>query len=337
MPRTPVPAADRIITRFTRSHRNDWSIENIDNATAVLNRVHAFLAQRDATLLHDDPDELVEHLEDYIEERRATPSERTGKLRAASSLLVEHRQIAAFYKWATTDQGDGDRLLRRNPVKRMTAPQVDPPDPTLMPVAERWQFDALMTTCRRATSDGGLRRRDGAIIAVLWCTGVRRSEVASMDFERLDFDTERIYLPRTKGGRRAPKSRYVTLVEEAMEAVDLWVDVRGRHDGPLFTSQRGGRLDPDSITLMLRRRGAQAAAALGLAEPVYMPAHGYRRSSAIDWLDNGGSESTLMTNHGWRTRKMIDVYTGAKATELAAAEARRVGAARRSGRLRSVS
>jgi integrase len=219
-------------------------------------------------------------------------------------------------------------------MRRIPAPQIDPPDPERMPVAEAWQYDALMSACRRRASK--LDRRDAAIIAVLWWTGMRRSEIANLDFERIDFDLERVYLPRTKGGRRAPKSRWVTLPDEAMEAVDLWIDHRGRSDGPLFTSQRGGRLDADSINLMLRRRGDQAAKLLHVDDPVYMPAHGYRRSSAIEWLDNGGSESTLMTNHGWRTRKMIDIYTGAKATELAAADARKVAAARRSGRLRSV-
>jgi integrase/recombinase XerC len=332
MPHTPVPGADRIITRFARKRRNDWSEENIANATRVLNRVHAHLLEAGLTgLLHADVDELADAIDDHLHERLQT--------RAASSVLVDHRQLAAFYKWATVDQGDGERLIRRNPMRDVAAPKVGDPDP--QPVAQLWQYEAILATCRQRRTRNGTKpindRRDAAVIALLWHTGMRRSEICNLDYERLDFDAERVHLPRTKGGRRKPKSRWVAIPEEAMELLDLYIDGRGTHDGPLFTSTRGGRLHPNSLGQMLERRGVLAAVALGLDEAVHMPSHSCRRASAIDWLDNGGSETGLMRNHGWSTRKMIDVYTAPSKDELTAAEARRVAAARRARSLRIVS
>lgn len=336
--KAPVPA-DRIIHRFIRSHRNDWSEMNRASATGALNRFHAYLAGEGADLLHGEPEELVEYVEDYLDHLATTPSEQTGKVLSGSSLQWHHRQLSAFYKWAAKDQGDGDRLIRRNPMLRVARPEAAPPDPEDMPVAETWQYEALLATCRgrRGRKRTDLDRRDAAILVLLWHTGMRRSELSAIDLDRVDFDREAIYLPKTKGGSRSPKSRWVPLVEEALDALDRWVDVRGTAEGPLFLSQRGTRLTADAIGGMLERRGEAAAKALGLDEPVHAPPHSFRRASAIAWLDAGGSETTLMTNHGWSTGAMIRVYTGKKRDELAAADAKRVAAARRGDRLRSVS
>ena len=338
MPRNPVPGADRIITRFARKRRNHWSEENIDNAVRVLNRVHGYLAGLGLSLLDDDVDALSDALDDHLAERLAIG-------RAPSSVLVDHRQLAAFYKWATQDQGDGERLIRRNPMRDVAAPRQVDPDVSRLPVAERWQYEALLGTCRRRKTRAGNRpvndRRDAAILGLLWHTGMRRSEIAAIDYERIDFDNQRIHLPRTKGGRAA-KSRNVAVDDEAMELLDRYIDERGNHDGPLFESTRSTaferrRLAPNSISLMLERRGELAAVALNLDAPVNLPAHAFRRSSAIDWLDCGGSETGLMRNHGWTTTRMIAVYSRPREDDLTAAESRKVAAARRTTRLRRIS
>ena len=53
--------------------------------------------------------------------------------------------------------------------------------------------------------------------------------------------------------------------------------------------------------------------------------HLMRHTAATRWLRHGGSEGGLMAVAGWSTRDMIDRYTGASASERAAAEARRLG------------
>ena len=335
MPSSTTEPADRIITRFLRSHRNDWSDANVASATWHLNRVHAWLEARGLSLTHPDPDELVDALDDYIAERLTEVK--------ANSVIVDHRQLAAFYKWASKEQPDGGRHVVRNPMLHVAAPDEEDADAGDKPVAAEWQYDALLATTRRRRTRNGDRpmndRRDAAIIALLWHTGMRRSEVANIDYERIDFEAERIFLPRTKGGRRKPKSRWVPVPEEAMELLDLWIDERGRADGPLFGSAtRQRRLAPNSITLILRRRAELAARTLGIdPAEIYTPAHSFRRASAIAWLAADGSETGLMRNHGWSTRKMINTYTDGAADDLTAAEARRVAEARKTRRrLRAV-
>ena len=52
--------------------------------------------------------------------------------------------------------------------------------------------------------------------------------------------------------------------------------------------------------------------------------HLMRHTAATRWLRAEGSEGGLMAVAGWSTRDMIDRYTGASASERAAAEARKL-------------
>lgn len=336
MPNSTREPADRIILRFIRSREDlKWSAGNIASATFHLNRAHAWLTCRDLSLTHPDIEELVEALQAYIRER--------GRQVKANSVIVEHRQLRAFYKWAIMPGPTGKKIVDAddNPMNWVLRPEEEDADPADRPVAAEWQYDALIATCRtrknaprRRGAPPANHERDAAIIALLWHTGMRRSEIANIDYERIDWATDRVFLERTKGGRRGPKSRWVPIPEEAMRYVDAWIDERGQADGPLFpSSSHDHRLAPNSITLMLRTRAKRAAATLGLTPAeVYTPAHSFRRASAIDWLANGGDVLALKRNHGWSGDKMVDTYTSPHKDELTDAEARRVAKARAANR-----
>ena len=66
---------------------------------------------------------------------------------------------------------------------------------------------------------------------------------------------------------------------------------------------------------MALKRRAQAAGIPGFH------LHLMRHTAATRWLRAGGSEGGLMAVAGWSTRGMVDRYTGASASERAAAEA----------------
>lgn len=64
---------------------------------------------------------------------------------------------------------------------------------------------------------------------------------------------------------------------------------------------------------MLERRSTRAGV------PHIHP-HALRHSQATEHMRNGGSETALMRNMGWRSPQMIRRYTGAPADELAREE-----------------
>jgi integrase len=345
MPRKLPHPADPLLREFASSRRNLWSVENVYNALGVLNRLHAWLTERDLTLTTATPGDL----NDFLAFRLASTGRR-GEPLTAATVQVDHRQMKSFYAWASADPDGMGGYVDRNPMRGNLVPapkQDEDPAPDNVPEAEEWQYRALLETCkRRQVRAGGKHvndRRDAAMIALLWHCGMRRSELVRITYGDIDFDTQMIHLGRTKG-RSTTKSRDVWVDDEAMDLLSRFVFHRGHHDGPLFestgrvpgTTQRRP-LAPNSVTLMLRRRTALANATQRLPEPLSVPSHAFRRGAAVAWLDAGAAQVTLETNMGWKhDGRMAARYTRKASTALAASDARKVAASRRTRNLRSV-
>jgi len=116
--------------------------------------------------------------------------------------------------------------------------------------------DALTPEQEGAVRRAALRRgsRDAAIIAVLLDTGARVEECARLDVE--DFAiTARTGEVRLHGKRDEVRS--VPLSRRARDLVSAWLDVRGRHPGPVWLGQRGP-LTVSGITQVVLATGADA-------------------------------------------------------------------------------
>jgi integrase len=68
---------------------------------------------------------------------------------------------------------------------------------------------------------------------------------------------------------------------------------------------------------MIARRARQA----GID---HVHAHQFRHTYAATFLDNGGTESALMRQAGWRSRKVMERYTKTTADARADREARQL-------------
>ncbi len=134
-------------------------------------------------------------------------------------------------------------------------------------------------------------RRDAALVAILHASGgVRRAEAAGLQLADLDRGTGRLVV-RGKGN----KEREVWLSDEALQAVEDWLQVRGEEPGalllPVEKDRRTvrhrepdgspARLSESTVRLACRRRAAQA----GLR--AFSP-HDLRRTSISDLLDLTG-------------------------------------------------
>jgi integrase len=116
--------------------------------------------------------------------------------------------------------------------------------------------DALIPGEEGAVRRAALRRgpRDAAIIAVLLDAGARVEECARLDAG--DFAiTARTGDVRLHG--KGDEVRSVPLSRRARGLVSAWLDVRGRHPGPVWTGQRGP-LTISGITQVVLAVGADA-------------------------------------------------------------------------------
>lgn len=115
------------------------------------------------------------------------------------------------------------------------------------------EVHAMMRACRRAR----FGRRDRALIALMYRTGVRVSSACGIDlYDLFEQDGQRfVRIEKIKGGLRI-QSFPIDL--ELGKIIDEWLEVRGREPGPLFSTHRGARLHTSSVRRMFQRLAPKA-------------------------------------------------------------------------------
>ena len=142
-----------------------------------------------------------------------------------------------------------------------------------------------MSACGRDSSPAGIR--DGALIAVLYGAGLRRSEIVRFDLNNYNLETGELVIRGAKG--RKDRLGYAT--NGSADALRDWLLVRGDDPGPLFVNiNKGGkitihRMTDQAVLHILRKRGAQAGVASFSPQDL-------RRSFISDLLDAGADIST---------------------------------------------
>ena len=104
-------------------------------------------------------------------------------------------------------------------------------------------------------TDQGLR--DHALIATLLGTGLRVSELLTIDVDQYD-QREFVNVLR-KGGH---VQRFIPIQKQHLGVLEAWLEQRGDVPGPLFPTQSGKRLDRTKAFLVLKRVAQQVNAHL---------------------------------------------------------------------------
>jgi site-specific recombinase XerD len=221
----------------------------------------------------------------------------------ATTARNRHAALRQFASWlAAEGELPADVLVGLKPPKIPAK---------VVPALTDDQLKALLEACAGPT----LRdRRDEAIVRLMLETGLRAGEVISL--RTTDVDLHRgLVTVRGVGG----KGRVAPFGAQTAAALDRYLRARRTH--PLADT-----------TALWVGAGPKTFAYYGLNDTLRARAkvagipgfhlHLLRHTAATRWLRAGGSESGLMAVAGWSNRAMIDRYTGASASERAAAEAR---------------
>jgi site-specific recombinase XerD len=215
--------------------------------------------------------------------------------------------VRRFSAWLT-EEGEVDD----DPLLGLKAPKLD------AKVTESLTEDELRRLVKACGGKEFRDRRDEAIVRLMAETGMRAGELLGLTLADVDLEHGLVTVRRGKGG----KGRVAPFGPHTARAVDRYIRARRTHrladTAALWLGDRGKELAYFGLRNTLQYR-AELAGLNGFH------VHLLRHTAATRWLRAGGSEGGLMAVAGWSTRDMIDRYTGASASERAAAEARTLG------------
>jgi integrase/recombinase XerD len=220
-------------------------------------------------------------------------TERSKTVQAAT-IAVDVRALRCFYRWRA------EALDVEDPSRKLKLPRI--PEP----VTQSCSLDSYTRLMSSIPRTGLWNTRDRAIIAVLWSSGARLSEMTRMRKEDLDLQGGTFTIPKAKSRR----PRTVGLTPEACKALRAYL--RYSRPGPWLWAGTQGPLGSEGIRQMIERRSKVAG--------VKVTAHMFRRGLAERWIAAGGSETLLRFHAGWESPLMIKRYVRANGERLAVQE-----------------
>lgn len=152
-----------------------------------------------------------------------------------------------------------------------------------------------------------VKARDIAVLMLLYGCGLRISEALSL--KRSDAPLGAWLRIQGKGG----KTRDVPVVDAVRMAVDAWLKLApfdGGADAPLFTSTRGGALNPRAVQRLMEK----LRMSLGIDDTA--TPHALRHSFATHLLAGGGDLRAIQSLLGHESLSTTQRYTKVDAAQL---------------------
>ena len=215
--------------------------------------------------------------------------------RTADTYVEGHRRSAsALLNWAVREGH-----LERSPLEKIRRIRVERKELATLTADEVARMIGTQST---AMFTG---RRNRAILALLYDTGIRVGELVALRREDLDLDGRSL---RVRG--KAKRDRRVPLSTDLVRVLTAYL-ADARTSTLLFTTSTAKPLRPTAMNQWLRR----AARLAGTAKRV--SPHVFRHSFATAYLRNGGDEFTLQEILGHTDLEMVRRYVHLAASDVA--------------------
>ncbi len=272
---------------LVRSWGFSWSAEGRSPRTMqemlrFIARFEAFLDEAETPLMtatRGDCEQFISSL--------PTPSQRAWAWRS----------LRSFFRFAC------EELEQTSPMARVKSPKVP-----LTEVNTATEDDVLKLIRACAPFRTATNARDAAIVATLWASGMRRSELAGLQVADVCFETGSVLIRKAKNG----KARRAPLDERALQHLARWLAKRATYPvsgaDALWIGKKGP-MTSDGIRQVLERRRREAG--------VTVSCHSMRRGWAAESLGRRGiSQASVMVAAGWTTPTMPNLYTRTVAQDL---------------------
>jgi integrase/recombinase XerC len=216
------------------------------------------------------------------------------KGQARSYIRLQFSAFRTFYRFLVERKG-----LPRDPVRELQLPKSEKKLPLVL---TRRQIDELLSAPLRVAKHSAapvwMPLRDVAIMELFYSSGLRLSELASLNVADLDVYTESV---RVFGKGR--KERVCPVGAPALEAISRYRSAANVHSGPLFINKSRRRISPRSIWLVLKRYLRHTSI------PIALSPHKLRHSFATHLLDNGADLRSVQALLGHVSLSTTQIYT----------------------------
>ena len=260
------------------------------NYSAELRTLFPFLAERGVFRLNSVTRDDLEAYRHYL-----FYGEFNGKRLGLGSQARRLVNVKSFFGYLTQAQ-----VILVDPAVHLRLPKVpETLPPQLLSEGETEQ----LLLAPDITTPLGIRNR--AILELLYATGIRNSELGSLELGEVDLERQELFVARGKGG----KSRRLPLGEEAAARLeDYLLNARPYLARPMsgelvFLGNSGGRLSRGGLSLLIR----EAASTCGLEKRV--TPHLLRHACATHMLRRGAGIRQLQTLLGHSNLNTTQRYT----------------------------
>lgn len=280
---TRVPAKDR----FTEQFLEHLEVERNVSRLTLRNYRQALREFREAV-----PERAWRELR--ADDFRRYLFERMKAGLAKPTIRLHFAALRTFYRYLVERHG-----LQDNPLKQVQLPKLDKKLPVVLTAKQIGTLLAApMAMVKSDKAAKWMPQRDAAILELFYSSGLRLSELASLEVRDVDTFTESV---RVLGKGR--KERIVPVGSLALEAIQKYRQAAGVHAGPLFINKSRRRLSTRSVWLSLKRY-------LAFAEiPQNISPHKLRHSFATHLLDAGADLRSVQTLLGHASLSTTQIYT----------------------------
>ncbi len=213
-----------------------YSERTVGNRRHMLSYLAAWLAERGITRPAEVTRPVLESYQRWLFHYRKSNGEPLSFRSQSQRLLA----VRAFFKWAARQ-----RHVLHNPASEIELPRAERRLPR--PALTAAEAELVLT---RPDLDSPAGVRDRAILEVLYSTGIRRAELASLAVTDIDHERQTLLVRQGKGR----KDRMIPIGPRALAWVRRYLaEVRPRlvtqpDDGILFLSADGTGLALDALT-----------------------------------------------------------------------------------------
>jgi integrase len=215
----------------------------------------------------------------------------------APATLAHHRRtLLVFIGWLA-DRGECADFRKR--IESISVPQRPGRTATL---------DTLAAALLAISTSPYNQARNRAIVHALFSTGVRRSELAKLRYDDIDWSGRTFVVRAETAKTRTQRRCYMD--PRTREAFLEWREIRGTHEGEFFGCSA------DAIRQMLADISARAGVAFS--------SHDFRRGFASRMLTEGLDPVFVAELGGWETLDMMRHYGRSTANDAALAAIRKL-------------